>query len=289
MQHQGLSIAFMRENAGKCFVFLTYKGRAPNEPQEARKLYHSSCFVVEVQEQWFLITAGHVIAGISKALQGGAHCDTWELQDQTAGHAFRGGIPYPFSVDDWTIIDIPDRGIDYAVAPLSHLFVCNLLAGGVEPLTESIWGPISAQECEDWLVVGIPKESIESRGAASVAKFTLLPLIPTTAPEGAGDTAQNFYFGKIKVQPKLDSATVNNIEGMSGGPVFGTKRIDGVLRYWAIGIQSSWYKGHGVVCFCPLSGFLLALRQIMIDLQSSNRLLQNQHDDPREQASSEST
>ena len=261
MEHENIGKWFLRERAGKHFVILTYRARFPESSSAEGVFCFSSCFVVEVERRWFLVTAGHVINNIKTALDRGVELSGWELQDHAAGHSFVPGVPFPFDVKDWIVIEDEYRGIDYAATLLSDLLVRNLVAGRIQPITEIAWGPVASEDCENWLLVGIPRETISAQGAKHVARLTLIPLDPVGPPEEARKTAENKLFGAIRTNPVLDGGAVRDIDGMSGGPVFGTKSVDGVLRYWAIGIQSSWYELRRIACFCPLPGFLLAVKQ----------------------------
>ena len=55
---------------------------------------------------------------------------------------------------------------------------------------------------------------------------------------------------------------MDDIAGMSGGPIFGVKLVDGRLRYWVIGIQSSWVERSRVICFCPSLPFFALIKEL---------------------------
>jgi len=77
------------------------------------------------------------------------------------------------------------------------------------------------------------------------------------------------FFGRMKSQSG-NGTSVLDIDGMSGGPVYGVKKVNGDLKYWVIGIQSGWYRTQRVACFCLLAGFLLELKRILIDTNGSD-------------------
>ena len=261
MAKPNISAIFLRDNAAKHFLAMTYWARDPSQPESVRRLYHSSCFVVEIDGYWLLLTAGHVINGIKEAMKRGVVHDTFELQDQSAGHAFGSGVPYPFHANDWAVLEIEARGMDYAVALLPELVMQALKAGGVRPITESVWGTASPDQMDDWLLIGIPSETLRSEGTTYTLKLTLIPLVPTEAPsQQAEGRAENKLYATLRTQPGIDGAIVHDIGGMSGGPIFGVKTVNGELRYWVIGIQSGWYQGSRIASFCPLVGFMLTLQ-----------------------------
>ena len=68
MTDVGIEEVFLRHNAGRHFVALTYR---LHKGKEVHNLY-TSCFVVEFSDVWFLLTAGHWLkhedAGLERLL-----------------------------------------------------------------------------------------------------------------------------------------------------------------------------------------------------------------------------
>jgi hypothetical protein len=114
----------------------------------------------------------------------------------------------------------------------------------------------------------IPVEGYQRTGDRHFLKLTVMPLVPTTCPPDVVDPPANKIFGKILTQPGLDQAVVNNIAGMSGGPIFGLKPVGGKFHYWVIGIQSSWFENSRIVCFCPAFEFFTALKEAIRRIQA---------------------
>jgi hypothetical protein len=54
---------------------------------------------------------------------------------------------------------------------------------------------------------------------------------------------------------------IKDIDGMSGGPVFALKKVDGVWKYKVIGVQSGWYPSARIIAACPISSFGVALEE----------------------------
>ena len=61
-------------------------------------------------------------------------------------------------------------------------------------------------------------------------------------------------------------AYISDVEGMSGSPVWGVKAIDGKLKYWLLGIESSWFAASRTVKFHPSICFLTAFKQAIQQL-----------------------
>jgi hypothetical protein len=260
------STHFLREHAGKHFVFLS--GRVHRSGvKEPAKLFHASGFVVEVEEHWFFVTAGHVINAINELEQSGYAFDSWMLEDKSAGHDFPFGVPITFDPRLWIVFEIESRGLDYAAFPLIDLWVQALRVGGVRAIDETTWLPIPIEECKDWLLVGIPRESITHAAGRFTLKLTLIPVLPAEPPYGAESKEPNRYYAKIKDGPD-GHLRIEDVDGMSGGPIFGTKLIEGRLKYWAIGVQSGFFEKSRIISFCPLAGFLLELKNVIVGLKA---------------------
>jgi hypothetical protein len=248
---------FLRDTAAKHFLCMSYEASRDGLPYD-RGQYFASCFVVVVEAVWILVTAGHVINDIRKAVDAGVSVHDFNLHDKLAGHSYRFPVPYDFDLNDWAVIE--SDGADYAAAVLSEMIVRNLDAGGIRPIGENAWGSEPFDQYPVWLLAGIPDESLAVVDERTVLKLTLMPLKPTTAPAMANDAPGTKVYAKLISQPGLDSVTIHDIEGMSGGPVFGLRAGAERFHYWLIGVQSTWYDVSRIACFCPLPRFLAAIK-----------------------------
>jgi hypothetical protein len=81
---------------------------------------------------------------------------------------------------------------------------------------------------------------------------TLIPLTRLDElPEGVAATSYPRFVAKI-----YDNVEFPDIDGMSGGPIFGVgKSSDGKDRYWIVAVQSSWLKSRRITFGCPLPVF----------------------------------
>lgn len=269
------SEAFLRDVASRHFVCLSYWARhSGTAPHEAKK-YFASCFVVEIEQHWLLVTAGHVISGIQEAIASGAVFSDFNLHDKLAGNTFPFSVPIPFDVKDWVVLDGDPQGADYAAAPLSNLIVQNLHAGGVRPIGESVFGIAPFDQYPHWLLAGTRNESFEVVGGRDTLKLTLIPLAPSTAPEGVVDSGEGHrVFAKMLSRPDLDAVQVTDVRGMSGGPIFGLRECGGEVRYWLMGLQSSWYPDSRIVCFCPILRFFAAIKEAIRMTRADPSLLE---------------
>lgn len=180
------SEAFLRDVAAKHFVCLSYKARLPGT-NEVKK-YFASCFIVEIEQHWLLVTAGHVLSGIQKASAGGAVFSDFNLHDKLAGNTFPFSVPIPFDLKDWVVLDGDPHGTDYAAAPVSNLIKQNLIVGGVRPIGESVFGIAPFEQYHHWLLVGTRDESYEFTDGQHTLKLTVIPVAPSAAPVDAMDS-----------------------------------------------------------------------------------------------------
>lgn len=218
-----------------------------------------SGFLVEIAGSWLYVTAGHVLRDIKAAVDAGSEFDVWRLGDQTAGNRFKDvGIPFDFVFERWLVIESEDSGLDYAAVMLDELY-CRLLgAGGAVPLHKDVWGDY-VSEHDHWALVGIPSETVTYDGEATIqGRVVLAPLESVGIPEAAGEKSQNQFYARLKSDPE---AILNNLAGMSGGPVFSLKKIEGEWKYWIIGVQSGWYRSTRIITACPFSSFGKAIEK----------------------------
>lgn len=119
-----------RWSAGKHFVTLSC---VQTLRDGAEKVLVFSGSVVEAKGQWFYVTAGHILRGITRALAAGYKFDIWRLDDQAAGRGHK-AIPFDFDADRWLLLDYPEIGMDYAA-----LHVEGLIAAGLKPEESRHW------------------------------------------------------------------------------------------------------------------------------------------------------
>ena len=157
-QNENISLAFLKD-AMRHFICLSYRARSKGAETEDAKLYYASCFVIEAEGHWFLVTAAHVIEQIKTAISHGFVLSDVHLHDRLAGNTFRFAVPFYLKTEDW-LIDSDRPGADYAATWLAPLIVENLRTGGIRPLDETTWGWTDRlEDYSQWLLVGIPDET----------------------------------------------------------------------------------------------------------------------------------
>lgn len=253
---------------GRHFVTLSYVYTPPGMSSADERTGIISGFIVEIEGAWFYMTAGHVIDEIREGLKIGGKFDVWRFGDQTAGNVFKGiPVPYDFNIDNWLVLRDDNIGLDYAVVVLAGLYRQNLEAGGVVPIARKAWGTYVDSGHNQWILVGIPAETVEYRQRRFLtARVVMVPLEPAQEPPSAGDKIQNKFFGKLKFD-SANTKTPQSIEGMSGGPIFATRKSRKNLKYWVIGVQSGWYPSTSTISACPFSSLAVSLEKLMREVK----------------------
>jgi hypothetical protein len=66
------------------------------------------------------------------------------------------------------------------------------------------------------------------------------------------------FYGRINLRAG-GSANIDDIDGMSGGPIIGFKKNHpevGKDAYWLIGVQSGWHRATMTIAACPIQQFI---------------------------------
>jgi hypothetical protein len=262
---------------GRHFVSLSCVQLLPDGKKKAQVF---SGFLVDVRGVWIYVTAGHILRDIRLSLAAGGGFDAWRLDDTSAGNRFKGAaIPFAFDLDRWVVIEQEEIGLDYAVVVLGDLYRRSLAAGGAVPIDKLAWGD-HVSEHDHWALVGIPSESVAyDEKSIITSRLVITPIEEVAAPAVAGRKAENQFFGRLKSDAS-DPAMVKNIDGMSGGPIFALKKVEGAWKYTVIGVQSAWYEASRIVAACPFSSLGFALEEaadLAIDSMGGS------HSEPREE------
>jgi hypothetical protein len=252
------------KTVGRHFVTLSCVRTLPGASTE--KIFVFSGFLAEVGGAWFYVTAGHILRDIRAALSAGTKFDIWRFGDQTAGNRFQDtAIPYAFDVDRWLVIEDEESGLDYATVVLEDMYCELLKAGNAIAIDQSAWGD-HVTEHDQWALVGIPSESVSYDGKTIIsARVVVVPLEQVDQPAAAGSKARNQFYARLSGD---SPGVVKDIDGMSGGPIFALKKIEGMWKYTVIGVQSGWYPSNQIITACPFVSLGVALEQVISDVRA---------------------
>jgi len=135
---QTLADVFLLEHGGKHFVSMSFKCRRPATTEVQDNV---SCFVVQMHDVWFLVTAGHVIQEIRDGAAKGYEYHQFYLADGNGGAKLPfNSFPIAAEIDSWLVLFDDEKGMDYAVRSLAEFDVRNLRAGGIKAIGSDTWG-----------------------------------------------------------------------------------------------------------------------------------------------------
>ena len=111
--------------------------------------------------------------------------------------------------------------------------------------------------CEVFALLGLPtcldgectRVVPHGNGIAGVVHPALVPLQKTQLPpDEMLPSTYSWFVGRVGAAQGLP-----DIDGMSGGPIFGFFRdADGQWRYWIVAMQSRWDRDSRIILACPV-------------------------------------
>jgi hypothetical protein len=226
-------------------------------------VYNFSAFIVEILDEWYAITAGHIFEKLKNAQSTGALLSNWQIDDSILNEKPMPAYPIPMNIESdilWLHDNVP--GIDYAGMKINNLTRLALQKQGVCAIPQKIWAAKDVAEYSQWLLVGTPGCFAELSIDAPIIKHHV-----TVALEHLRDGEHTMEEKEFKrLYAKIDFSSIMgkgeffNIDGMSGGPIFGIKpgTTDIPYEYRVIGVQSSRY-GIDNVAICAAHPFIEAL------------------------------
>lgn len=256
----------------------------PRKGKKSRERGHPeafavSSFVLSVQDQWFLCTAGHVLHDFERRLEAGRQLVKSRLIDIGTRPGGFPAVPFDFGPSQCMYVDDKELGLDYGAVPLRPLYRAQLEQGGVIPLSERAWSD-PPKRADAYFMLGYPTtaKSIEIETTAHGGNVRVelnTPLVPLVEAQHVPDclqTGTSRFYGRVPVVTGNANGRrleMNDIDGMSGGPIFAVKWGDDRFRYWLVAVQSAWERTSRVLAGCLVHPFAAAiakrLREIGVD------------------------
>lgn len=164
-------------------------------------------------------------------------------------------------------------GADYAFIYLRPYYRELLEKNKIEPLNEEVWKTAQPHEFDTYWMLGVPNDFIIQKDGIIEKGYALINIERLDEPPVCSEIrfAPNMFYGCINISPEFGRThqPLNNIEGMSGGPIFGFKKMqNGECRYWIVASQSSWYKQERIIVGCPVWVLAEWISQIELPLES---------------------
>jgi hypothetical protein len=203
-----------------------------------RKYQAASGFVVSVRGAWWLITAGHILGGIQRALES------------------RYRQPVPFVFERATIFVLGEDDLDVGVIYLPPYYADQLAANKVRPMDEEIFSAPWPGAFDWYALLGFPSALQERLGEATVSRACVyLPVTRTTSPPPELVKPLERFYGVVELDDSDPQLTT--LDGMSGGPLIAfTQKSDSELRMWIVAVQSGWHRPTRTIAACFLEPLL---------------------------------
>ena len=234
-------------------------------------------FIIEAKGMWFLITAGHILQAIETARENGQQLANFQLHDGLSSDSAH-LQPIPFPIDGQTKMAYwheeigSGAGADYGIIPLSSLISDALKANGKMAIRQP-WMQELPSTFDSYCMLGIPSEFQEEGTFATAVEVGISGAMISvrkidTPPEHMRSAIPRFY-GKIATDLRdKEGLPLKDIDGMSGGPIFGFVKSEKGMELWVVAIQSSWDAKTGTIAGCYFKQFA---EEIASKITANNR------------------
>jgi hypothetical protein len=231
-------------------------------------------FLLYHRDRLLWLTAGHVVDYLSQVLSSENFTLTvmrW-LDDYKVPGAEAIPVNRPqLRMKSWTA-----EGLDFGAIVIPYLDAHSLLANqNVSVMEEGIWRNLKLASPEGYYVLGFPREwndlkeipVQDNKILRSIkADLACLPAQPISPPTDISDDAfwdkPGAFYGKLLEYPDNPNLKVENIKGMSGGPILSIERTENSqIAIRLVGIQSMWKPGVGVVRAEPIDAIATVLTE----------------------------
>lgn len=198
------------------------------------------------------LTAGHVIRHLEEALGDDRVSIDSAVFADAFGKSFRSEQPVPIDLraSQRFYRDDDDLGLDFGVVIIHPHHERLLAANGVMTLEDKNWIRQHNVEFSIYWLLGLPAEYstefLPRNGAATVSP-TMIAL--RAVEEDVEAPCPTFPRLITEINGPIP---LENIRGMSGGPVFGFAMRENGLHYWVVAIQSTWLRQSKRLFACPL-------------------------------------
>src|SRR5262249_40931542 len=145
-------------------------------PRNDAECHFRSGFIMEVEQQWFWTTAGHVLEAFQR--DGFQHpnqlAEEFRLLDSFGTGAIdEHYVPFDYELA-WKYFEHDDAlGLDYGVVALGELEKRALQKNNIIPVTVADWQNLDYQSSRDLFVMGFPTDCIDLQYADILGGFSV--------------------------------------------------------------------------------------------------------------------
>jgi hypothetical protein len=236
------------------------------------QFFSYSGFILSIQGFWCLATAGHILNDLEQHLRDNSiRVIKYALLDDFGPNVIsHDPIPFDYTKAPKYYIHDMEAGLDFALIGLGAYYQGLLEANGIVPVSKENWEKQNEVEFGYHMMLGLPQKLIESstrkkQGTVhydvSVRPITIDIEKLYKVPVGVKETSYPRFMGKVN-----DTLSLNDITGMSGGPILGfNKKGD---KYWIVAIQSSLLPERNIIFGCPIPLIANLVEKMVADTSS---------------------
>lgn len=241
------AIAFLSQH----FVALRieYETKDAKGKVQPRRAAVLSGFLLELHGVTLWVTAGHSLKLIDDAIVAGklrvresTFLDHFNL-DSKFGH----GVPYRYEPGCGFYIEEKDEGLDFAMIMIDGNRRKLFSANGIVPIGRPHWENQAGLTFDFYRMLGIPEDCIRFTkrpdGTLDTEVRQALLAVDRIGPDDVGEPpwdspapSDAWFVGRIHPECKIQ-----DIKGMSGGPILGFRVSDGSMLCHCVAVQSRWW------------------------------------------------
>ena len=133
-----------------------------NSKPDEEHHFNFSCFLITIFDQWFLVTAGHVLQDLDPLIESGELAFTGRVLAHYYGDGASHRLPIPFDYASHKRIHVYNEHLDFALIALHFLEVQQLKANGRLPFAFEGRSERPWDEYDGFAIIGFPDEDVDS-------------------------------------------------------------------------------------------------------------------------------
>jgi hypothetical protein len=255
-QHASVAAELLHNWFRTFVVGLFISGKVGQKPE----YYLFTGFLLESQNYLLWLTAGHVIDNISALLASPNF--SLSFMRWLDGYETPGAEGVPINHTGLSMKSWRQEGLDLGAVRLPILEKYALMANeGASVMSEQAWRNLKAASPEGYYAIGFPRawndlKQTKAKGTQVLnslkADLACLPIIEVQrTSDSPGDSFwdhNNSFYGKILRFPDQPALRIDNIVGMSGGPILSIERSpDAKIGIRLVGVQVEWLPSSEIV------------------------------------------
>jgi len=223
-------------------------------------------FLLRVRDDWFLVTAGHVLDDLARPWASHRRPVAMSMVDGLVEEK-TGSDQFPIGTDTRRFVAInTDEGIDFGLIPLNALEIALLSANGKVPVTRELIS-LPAPQMNAYLLWGVPRDGappqetcwvkcVDTPDGPRFAYSVRSPIMRVRPQDPPARMRRAYPELFMHIPRQFEDSTgqqfqVDSIVGTSGGPLWGADLKN--HRYWLVGVQSRWDAVPRILAANPIA------------------------------------